>query len=372
MMDAWVIVPEAGHFLFQAGDEYEAVLEYAQAVQQKYDFKHLNLYSREGELQQQVDHRFIRHSIADSGVRFDSAKLQADDAIPDPTTRTTDPAAGEGGAGAGGGHRADRPANSLMAIVDGYERLEVDEETKTLQYYDITWRNGQPARVVAIRPEMENDQLVDAFLTGRDHWEGINEEDRVTTILGHGDSPSQWIAYDPGQASLAELFDDLDFETRLTIVADIAEALDTANRNNVPPAGVAPGTVRIGPQDGMAQATLSEWGLRRELLQIIGEHPVTWYTAPEQLQGTTAATTGVYQLGAISYWLLLDTVPFVGKTSLESAVENGSYRPPSEVKNVPKAIDEVLGRAMAPQPYNRYSRAIDFADELRETLEAAR
>lgn len=370
MMNAWVIVPVNGHYLFQAGDQHEAVLEYAQAVQRRYDFKRLLLYDAEDEKRQEVDHRFLRHSIADSGVRFDAAKLQSGREIPEPAERTT--AGNQPPEISGGRNTADRPTNSLMAIVDGYEQLEVDEETKTLHYYDITWTDGTPARVVALKPDLENQTLVEAFSTARDHWEKIHDEDRIATIYGHGDSPSQWIAYDPGQGSLAAMFDDLEFETRLTIVEDVAEALDTANRNNVPPAGVAPGSVRIGPRDGMAQATLSEWGLGRALLQTIGETPVTWYTAPEQLQGTTAATTGVYQLGALTYWLVLDTVPFVHKTSLDSAIQNGSYRPPSEVKNVPADVDEVLGQAMAAQPYNRYTRGIDFADELREVLETAR
>jgi hypothetical protein len=369
LLDAWAIVPECGHFLFQAGDQFDEVVEYAQAVQREYDFKELALYSVEGEEQQTVDHRFLRHSLAESGVRFDSDRMATHDGEPQAVEQTT-VGGEESTPGGGSAESSSGPVNSLMTVVKGFKQLDVDEETKTLLYYDITWTNGQPARVAALKPDLADEQLEETFLTVLDHWETISDEDRVATVLGHGDSPSRWIAYDPGQAPLATLVDELGAETRLDVIGDVAEALDTANRNNVPPAGVAPGSIRVGPTDGMVQATLAEWGLRRTLLQVAGETPVTWYTAPEQLQGTTAATTGIYQLAAIAYWLLLDTVPFVGTTSLQSAIEDGSYRTPSEVKNVPEAVDDVLGRAMAPQPYNRYNRAIDFHDELRESIES--
>jgi len=370
ILDAWAIVPENGYFLFQAGDQYDEVAEYAQAVQREYDFKHLELYSMEDEPRQTVDHRFLRHSIAESGVRFDEGKMRAHEKRPEPVEQTV--AGGSEAPPGGGSPEADEdgPVNSLIAVVDGFKQLDVDEETKTLHYYDITWTDGRQARVAALRPDLANERLEETFLTVLDHWETISDEERIATILGHGDSPSRWVAYDPGQASLAAVLDDIDLEPRLEVIGDVAEALDTANRNNVPPAGIAPSSVRVGPQDSMVQATLAEWGLKRKLLEAVGETPVTWYTAPEQLQETTAAATGVYQLGVLAYWLVLDRVPFVGKPSLESAIQDGSCRTPSDVGRVPEAVDEVLGRAMAPQPYNRYNRAIDFHDDLREVMDS--
>jgi hypothetical protein len=360
LLDAWVIVPAVGHFLFQAGRQHDTVVEYARAVRQRYDFKHLALYTAEDELVREDDHRFLRHSLAESGVRFDREKLLAHEG----------PTASDGDSTDDTDAQTDRPTNSLTAVVGGYEQLDLDGETRLLQYYTASWTDGQPARIVALKPELADERLREAFLTGFDRWQQLQQHPHVASILGHGDSPSQWIAYDPGQASLAALAEDLGLDARLDVLEHVATALDTATRMDVPPTGLRPAAIRVGPQDGMAHATLAEWGLGHELRQVGGETPIGWHTAPEQLQGTTVTTTGVYQLGALAYWLVCDTVPFADASSLESAIETGSRRSPSEVAAVSEDVDDFFDRAMALQPHDRYTRAGDFCDELRGVLQS--
>ncbi|ESS09092.1 MAG: hypothetical protein A07HN63_01302 [uncultured archaeon A07HN63] len=68
---AWKVVPAEDHFMFCSVYDFKQACRYAKSIQHHYEFKHLEIRSREGDIRKLVDHRFLRQSITESGVQFD-------------------------------------------------------------------------------------------------------------------------------------------------------------------------------------------------------------------------------------------------------------------------------------------------------------
>jgi serine/threonine-protein kinase len=99
--------------------------------------------------------------------------------------------------------------------------------------------------------------------------------------------------------------------------------------------------------------------------------------APEQAMGRTAdPRVDLYGAGAVLYELLTGRDPFnhvVGTQSLLHAAVAEDPRPPSAVSPQPiePALEDVVMRALAKRPDERYASAKDFARALSHAMELA-
>lgn len=91
--------------------------------------------------------------------------------------------------------------------------------------------------------------------------------------------------------------------------------------------------------------------------------------SPEQIRGDKVdARADIYALGALSFHMLTGRPPFAGKsqTVMQYMHLHGQRPRPSSLAKVSVAIDEVIGRAMAPDRANRYGTAEEFLSALRD------
>ncbi len=93
-----------------------------------------------------------------------------------------------------------------------------------------------------------------------------------------------------------------------------------------------------------------------------------YFMSPEQLQGEDVdGRSDVFSLGALLYNLLTGMPPFRGN-DLASITEQVLYKsptPPSElVDDIPVDVDDVLARAMAKTPDERYQSGEELASDL--------
>lgn len=100
------------------------------------------------------------------------------------------------------------------------------------------------------------------------------------------------------------------------------------------------------------------------------------YLSPEQARGSIATKqSDIYSLGIILYELLTGTVPFEGETAVSIALKHFKDEIPS-VRNknraIPQALENVVIRATAKDPADRYSSAKEMADDLRTSLDHSR
>ncbi len=103
------------------------------------------------------------------------------------------------------------------------------------------------------------------------------------------------------------------------------------------------------------------------------------YMAPEQVSQrpvlpSLAARTDVYQLGITTFELLVGQVPFDAKTPqqlFDCHRHSPVPRPSSLRRDLSKAIDRVLLRALEKEPENRYASPLDFAQALDRAIAPA-
>ena len=243
--------------------------------------------------------------------------------------------------------------------------MTVESTAGSIHRYRATWTDGEPAAIAALSPEYSSHTAaVDAFIDIAEEWEEMSENEHVTTVFETGIGPSPWVAYRTGDREFATHDDSLSIRTRLRVCRELALALGVASERRVAGIGVAPENVRIVSDGDQKRATLSNWGLRWRVARALHADHVTPYTAPEQLRGSVTATTGVYQLGAFAYRLLAERAPFSEATDLKDAIRSGSPSPPSRHRRIPAAVDDVLSRAMAVDPDDRYDGGDDLCAAL--------
>ena len=380
LLGAWVVVPDASYVLFDRAREKMAACKRARAIQHAYQFKQVHVYSPSDERQQVVDHRFLddppeRPTLPDDvGESGAAPSADTDPAV----TRTERPTASETDDGEreatadsdrSGTPTTSTPEDVLDAASVDLNAVEAVDTVGPVHHYRAVDLDDAAVNIATVAPEFTSDRTVmSSFMSVATQWREISDAAHVATVHDIGIGPAPWIAYRPGSGTLEDRLDDVDSRTRLRIVADLASALDTATQYNVPRRGVVPGNVRLVPADEGERATLANWGIERDVATAIGETPVTPYTAPEQLDHETTPTTGIYQLGALTYRLLVDRVPFSDPVTLEATIERGDLTPASEIRDLPQSVDRVLARAMDPEPRDRYTSASTFQNRLFETL----
>jgi serine/threonine protein kinase len=137
----------------------------------------------------------------------------------------------------------------------------------------------------------------------------------------------------------------------------VADALAAAHRTGVLHGDVKPGNLLRTP-DG--DPRLADFGA------VPGESLTPAYAAPELFRGEPlTAAADVYSLGATLYALLAGRPPRwpeVGTRSVAAVLHPDE--PIGDVRDVPTEVTEVLRRAMASDPDERYGTAAEFRNAL--------
>jgi len=152
------------------------------------------------------------------------------------------------------------------------------------------------------------------------------------------------------------------------IVAQVAAALDAAHAAGLVHRDVKPANVLLAAGDA-DHAYLSDFGLTRSLDPA---QPITdsgqWvgtvdFAAPEQLGGGRVdALSDVYSLGCLLYAALTGAPPFRRATLPATLLAHLHDAPPLPSQSgVPEQFDDVVARALAKTPEERYPSAGDLA-----------
>jgi len=100
------------------------------------------------------------------------------------------------------------------------------------------------------------------------------------------------------------------------------------------------------------------------------------YLPPEQASGKGATLqSDIYSLGILMYELLTGKLPYRGDNAVEIALKHLKEPMPklrSELPDVPQSIENIILRATAKNPKNRYADATEMHEDLKTCLEESR
>ena len=168
---------------------------------------------------------------------------------------------------------------------------------------------------------------------------------------------------------LIELGEPLSLQARLDIIIDVLTGLAFAHKRGIVHRDIKPANIRVG-EDGRAK--IMDFGvahLASSSMTSTGSILGTpTYMAPEQItEGKTSPATDIFAVGAVLYQLLASMRPFEAPIlqNLLFKIVTENPRPLSELMpGLPPALDHIVQKAMAKDPAQRYSNALDMANDL--------
>ena len=221
-------------------------------------------------------------------------------------------------------------------------------------------------------------ETVERLLKEAKTWQQLDDHDHIVTVTDYGSDPLPWIAMEYMHAGhLGERAGNLEFEQALWTAIATTKAVRHAHRRGVAHLDLKPQNVLFrSVDDAWDVPKVADWGLSKQLLQhsksVEGMSP--HYAAPEQLSeefGSTDDITDIYQLGAVFYELFTGRPPFEGHTfEVINKIQTETPIPPTQLVDVPPALDDILMSALATKKADRYESVIYLRDDLQKIFDS--
>ncbi len=165
----------------------------------------------------------------------------------------------------------------------------------------------------------------------------------------------------------------------VSVLSQTAAALDAAHVRDLIHRDVKPPNILLATLAGTDHVYLTDFGVARRGSStsrftvegsFVGTHD---YAAPEQLRGEPVTpATDVYALACVAFEALTGDLPFPHE-AVAGVVAGHLFSDPPRVRetcpDLPGAVDEVLRRALAKDPGERWRSAGEFSAELEAAVE---
>ncbi|MFJ2188219.1 protein kinase [Kitasatospora sp. NPDC087861] len=163
-------------------------------------------------------------------------------------------------------------------------------------------------------------------------------------------------------------------ERALDLVAAALDGLHAAHRREIVHRDLKPSNLMVRSDGRMV---ITDFGIARAIAstKITASHAIVGtalYMAPEQAEGAgTGPASDLYSIGVVCYELLTGTPPFVGEGVLEVALKHVRQPVPELPGTFPAAVRELVAKALAKKPEDRYADAAEMAAAARAAIGSA-
>src|SRR5713101_5387490 len=177
----------------------------------------------------------------------------------------------------------------------------------------------------------------------------------------------------------------LELQSALSIAIQVTDALAAAHSRGIIHRDIKAGNVMVTSH---GQVKVLDFGLaklldedaartsgihRTELTEVGVPYGTATYAAPEQARGDRVdSRADIFSTGVLLYEMLTGTWPFRGKTAVDvrHAVVHDNPIPLSEARPdpVPPRLQQIMERALAKEPRDRYQRMEELRDDLKTVV----
>jgi serine/threonine protein kinase len=168
----------------------------------------------------------------------------------------------------------------------------------------------------------------------------------------------------------------MSLEAARGVLTAVSDAVEHAHAAQIVHRDLKPSNIMI-TEDGRVK--VMDFGVARQAKDAITKMSMTNtvvgtppYMAPEQEQGTVRRESDVFALGVCLYEMLTGQLPFSGGGAAMLLNKlNGKHIPPSQRNPaLPASLDEVIAKALVPDPDKRYSNPTQLIAALDAVIAA--
>lgn len=227
----------------------------------------------------------------------------------------------------------------------------------------------------------EDEESIRRFRREAESTTNLNHANIVSVSdVGIGENPYIVMEYVEGMnlKEFITLNDPISYPQIINIMTQILSGVGYAHRNDVIHRDLKPQNILINKQN---QAKISDFGIAIALSQnsitqtnsLLGS---VQYISPERARGRMASIqSDIYSLGIILYEMITGKVPFEGESAVSVALRHFQEEIPSLKdydENIPQALENVVLRATAKEPKDRYNDAFEMREDLKTVLDEDR
>ncbi len=247
--------------------------------------------------------------------------------------------------------------------------------------YDI--RLERPVAIKVLSPELARDEAFRQRFIRESRTAAAVDHPNIIPIFEAGEANgvlfiAMRFVHGPNVQELVDTQGPLPAARACHIINQVAAGLEAAHSHGLVHRDVKPGNMLLdmaGGGDYPGHAYLSDFGLSKRALSVsaltsTGQFLGTLdYVAPEQIEARAVnGRADEYALACSAFTMLTGHPPFVRDDSVAVMWAQISAPPPtltSRRPDLPAAVDDVIAKALAKVPADRYGTCPDFAAALR-------